>query len=150
MPRTRMALLGLTAVLALAACSKQLPEVTANEQVPADQRTEELPTEGGRGGAGGERQPLAGEVIRFVAQQLEFSEAPTQVPAGQVTFELVNQAGLPHNVTVEGVNGDDPIVEVTGNEAATGTVELLPGSYTYYCSVPGHRQAGMVGTFTVA
>ncbi|HWB71291.1 MAG TPA: plastocyanin/azurin family copper-binding protein [Egibacteraceae bacterium] len=141
----RSALLGLAVLLALTGCSKLPPEVTANEQVPADQRTQEQPQDGGGG-----QQPPAGEVVRFVAQQLAFSEAPSQVPAGQLAFELDNQSGLPHNVTIEGVNNDEPIVEARGNENNTASTQLEPGSYTYYCSVPGHREAGMEGQLTVA
>jgi uncharacterized cupredoxin-like copper-binding protein len=29
------------------------------------------------------------------------------------------------------------------------SAQLKPGNYTFYCSVPGHRQAGMQGTLTV-
>ncbi len=91
---------------------------------------------------------VAGEVVTFVASDLEFTEAPEQMPSGNVTFELVNEADVVHNVTVEELD-DLEVVEVGAGETATGTVTLEPGSYTYYCSIPGHREAGMEGTITV-
>ena len=68
---------------------------------------------------------------------------------GPVTVTMKNPSPLPHNVAIKG-NGIDakgPIV-LTG---ATSTVsaDLKPGTYTFYCTVPGHEQAGMRGTLTV-
>lgn len=136
----------LVTVLMLAGCSKEQPEFTANDQVPAEQRTSEAAAEG----TGGEQE--AGTVAGVWAVQstaLKFDQAPTTLPAGRVTIELQNMAGLPHDVTFEGVRGDKPIVETKGKDSATGTVELEPGTYTYYCNIPGHRDAGMEGTVTV-
>jgi plastocyanin len=71
--------------------------------------------------------------------------------AGKVTIEFTNASPLPHNVTVQsGTSG--PTIAATptftgGTKSITMT--LKPGKYTYYCSVPGHRQAGMLGTLTV-
>lgn len=84
----------------------------------------------------------------FAAADIEFTEAPDQVPAGEVTVELVNDGRLEHNVTIEEL-GDEVVVEAAGGQSATGSVTLDPGTYTYYCSVPGHREAGMEGTLTV-
>jgi plastocyanin len=80
--------------------------------------------------------------------QLKFLEAPTTAKAGEVTIALNNESGLLHNVTIEGVNGDKPIVEAP-KSIKVGKVTLKPGSYTYYCAVPGHRPAGMEGKLTV-
>lgn len=81
--------------------------------------------------------------------QLQFSQAPEQTSAGQHPVELVVDGSINHNVVFEGVAGEEPVVEADGGETATGTVELQPGTYTYYCSVPGHRAAGMEGTLVV-
>ncbi|MGH8884690.1 MAG: plastocyanin/azurin family copper-binding protein [Egibacteraceae bacterium] len=146
MARTLLVLLALVTALALAGCSKEQPEFTANDQVPAEQRTGEAPA----GGVGGGQQAgtLAGVwVVQGAA--LKFDQAPTTLPAGKVTIELQNMSGLPHDVVFEGVQGSKPVVETEGKGSRTGTVELTPGTYTYYCNVPGHRGAGMEGTVTV-
>ena len=67
-------------------------------------------------------------------------------------FRLVanNPAALEHNVTIaqgSRVLGATPSF-ISGTRKVT--VKLAPGTYTFYCSVPGHRAAGMEGTLTVS
>lgn len=146
MPRTMLVLSALVVALMLAGCSKQAPEFTANDQVPAEQRTTEAPA----AGAGGEPEPGQVDGTWVVeGPQLAYDQAPTTLPAGQVTIQLQNMAGLEHDVTFEGVQGERPIADAQGNGSDTGTVQLEPGTYTYYCSIAGHREAGMEGTVTV-
>lgn len=148
MPRTRIALFAALAVLVLvmAGCSKQDPPFTADDQIP-EELVEPAEGEGGEG-EGGEGAP-AGDAVQFVAADLKFIKAPDTVPAGDVVFELVNEDGLPHDVTIEEL-GDETVVKVSSAGTATGEVTLEPGTYTFFCSVPGHRPSGMEGTFTVA
>jgi plastocyanin len=148
--RIRPLVLVLAALLALAGCSRQEPEVSVNDQLPADQRTEEEGAgEGGEGegaegeGAGG------GEALTFVAADIEWADAPAEAPAGSVAMELVNEGAILHNLVIEEL-GDELVAEAQGGQSATGTVTLEAGDYTFYCSVPGHRAAGMEGTLTVS
>jgi plastocyanin len=132
------------AVLMLAACSKQAPEITAQEQVPADQRTE-APAEGGEDGDEGEGG--GGGDATFVAIDIDFESAPETLPAGENEITIVNNGQAVHDVTFEEI-GDVVVVSAAGGETVSGTVTLEAGEHTYYCSVPGHRQAGMEGTLT--
>jgi uncharacterized cupredoxin-like copper-binding protein len=55
---------------------------------------------------------------------------------------------VPHDIAIKGaVNQVGPVV--SGGGVSTVTATLSPGTYTFYCSVPGHEQAGMKGTLTV-
>lgn len=81
---------------------------------------------------------------------LEFTTDSLQAKAGTVTIAMANPSPLPHNVAIKG-NG----VDVKGKivlEGGTSSVsaDLKPGTYTFYCSVPGHEAAGMTGTLTVS
>jgi plastocyanin len=99
--------------------------------------------------AGGGTTTIPPDALVFKADTaLKFAEAPTAAKAGPVTIALENSAGLIHNVTFEGVRGDKPVVEI-GKGTKVAKVTLQPGTVTYYCSIPGHREGGMEGTLTV-
>jgi plastocyanin len=82
--------------------------------------------------------------------QLAFDAKTLKAKAGTVSIVLTNASPVEHNVTV--ARGP----KVLGQTATfvggskTLTLKLQPGTYTFYCSVPGHKQAGMEGTLTVA
>ena len=99
-------------------------------------------------GAGAEDVP-EDAVVWESEEGLAFTDAPETMPAGPTTIALVNASGIPHNVVFEGFEGDQPLVEVAGDGVDIGTVDIPAGTYTYYCSVPGHRPAGMEGEITV-
>jgi len=77
----------------------------------------------------------------------EFGSA--EAPAGQLTIDSQNEATIPHNIALEGNGVDEIGPEVTGGGVSEIEVDLQPGEYTFYCSVPGHREGGMEGTLTV-
>jgi len=82
--------------------------------------------------------------------QLEYSTKSLTAKAGKVSIAFTNMAPIGHNVTVESSAG--AIVGATPTfQGATRTLSLnlKPGTYKYFCSVPGHRMAGMEGTLTV-
>jgi uncharacterized cupredoxin-like copper-binding protein len=60
-----------------------------------------------------------------------------------------NPSQVPHGVAIKG-SGVSTVGKVVGNGAdSTVTTTLKPGTYEFYCPVPGHEQAGMKGTLTV-
>jgi uncharacterized cupredoxin-like copper-binding protein len=81
--------------------------------------------------------------------QLRFTTKDLSAKAGAVTIGFANPSPLPHNLTIaQGtkVLGATPTFQ---GAAKTLTLKLAPGTYVFYCSVPGHRQAGMEGKLTV-
>jgi uncharacterized cupredoxin-like copper-binding protein len=106
-------------------------------------------TGGGAGGgaAGG------GSTLKFEADpsgQLSYTTKSVTAKAGKVTVELHNPQPLPHDVAIEDSSGKTiGKTEVVTESTDTAVVNLKPGKYTFFCTVPGHRQAGMEGTLTV-
>ena len=81
--------------------------------------------------------------------QLAYNTKALAAKAGSVTIAMTNTSPIEHNVTIaEGskVLGATPTF-IGGTKAVT--LNLKPGKYTFYCSVPGHRQAGMEGTLVI-
>lgn len=120
---------------------------------PTENEAGEKPSNQG-GKAAGAKKPASGgasTTLQLEASETELAYNTTELSAkaGKVTIEFKNPAALEHNVVIEQngkeLAGFEPIAE--GEESETA--ELKPGTYTFYCSVPGHRQAGMEGTLTV-
>jgi plastocyanin len=99
------------------------------------------------GGTGG------GSTVELSADpdgNLAFEQTEAEATAGSVTVELTNDSSVPHDVQIEGPDGDLGGTEtISDGDTAEVTVDLEAGDYTFYCSVPGHREAGMEGTLTV-
>jgi plastocyanin len=84
--------------------------------------------------------------------QLSFDKKSLTAKSGTVTIKFTNAAPVGHNLTIQqgtsgAVVGSTPTFQ---GGSKTLTVKLKPGTYTFFCSVPGHRQGGMQGTLTVS
>ena len=82
---------------------------------------------------------------------LAFSTTTLAAATTHVVVDFTNRSPLPHNFTV--ANASNKVLGATPTFVGgtkTLTLKLKPGVYTFFCSVPGHRQAGMEGKLTVA
>ncbi|MDQ3822973.1 MAG: plastocyanin/azurin family copper-binding protein [Actinomycetota bacterium] len=81
---------------------------------------------------------------------LRFTTESLQANAGEVTLIMENPSPIPHNIAVKGNGVDEKgeVVEKGGQSEVSATVE--PGTYEFYCSVPGHEEAGMRGELVVS
>jgi plastocyanin len=82
--------------------------------------------------------------------QLKYNTTALTAKAGKVSINFTNMAPEDHNVTIESSSGTTVGSTPTFQGGSkTVSVNLKPGTYKFFCSVPGHRQAGMEGTLTV-
>ena len=148
-----LAVLGIAAI-GIAACggddddsstASSAPATT--EEAPAEEApAEEAPAEAPPAEAG----PLAisaddGGLLKF-----DTDAAAAVSDGGQVTIEFINPITTLHDLRVEDASGNDvggTSQFIEGDESVTLDVE--PGEYTFFCSVGGHRAAGMEGSLTV-
>src|SRR4051812_2165427 len=104
------------------------------------------------GGSSGSSSSGGGQQLSLTAPQdgsLKFDKKTLSAKAGKVTIDFDNaSASVPHAVAIEGNGVDEKSDTVTGAKTSV-SADLKPGKYTFYCPVPGHRQAGMEGTLTV-
>jgi mono/diheme cytochrome c family protein len=78
--------------------------------------------------------------------QLAYVTSRGQATPGKLTVESRNRSGTGHNIVIDG-KGKGQVVDNGG--VSRFNADFRAGSYTFYCSVPGHRQAGMVGKLVV-
>ncbi len=78
--------------------------------------------------------------------QLAYVETKAEATAGPIELVMVNKSSVAHDINVENTDVKTPIAT---NANATGKGTLTAGTFTYFCSLPGHREAGMVGKLVV-
>jgi plastocyanin len=81
---------------------------------------------------------------------LSYDTKQLSAKAGTVTIAFTNVAALEHNLTIAQGSQVLGATPTFAGGSHTLTLSLKAGSYTFYCSVPGHRQAGMEGTLSVS
>ncbi len=120
---------------------------------PTENETGQKPANEAGGKSGGKEAAGGGASttlkLEASATALAYDTTNLSAKAGNVTIDFKNPGPIPHNVVIEQngkeLAGFEPIAEGEESESA----ELKPGTYTFYCSVPGHRESGMEGTLTV-
>ena len=102
-------------------------------------------TAGGGGGGGGETLQLAADP----SGALKFDKTSLEATAGSVTIDFTNDSSLPHDVKLQGPGVDGEGTDTITGSSTSVTLDLQAGDYTFYCSVDGHRAAGMEGKLVV-
>jgi plastocyanin len=135
------------AVLALiafgvAACGDDESTSTSTAATPETSTT----TDAGASSGGGSTVDISADPDGALA----FTKSELTTTAGSDTIVFDNPSTTSHNVEIEDADGNDVAeTDTISGDTAETTADLEPGTYTFYCAVDGHREAGMEGTLTV-
>jgi plastocyanin len=139
------------AALALVACGSSSDSSSSTTETSGGESQAEqggAAKEESSSGSGG-----SASTLEFEADpngELAYTSTSETAKAGKVTVEFKNPQALTHDVAIEDSSGKEVgATELIADGSDTTTVDLKPGTYTYFCTVPGHREAGMEGTLTV-
>jgi plastocyanin len=100
---------------------------------------------------GSEPEPPSIAHVQVNAVEYSFSLSRTSVPAGKVVLEFRNDGQDEHNLNIAPSEGppEEPVGDTPSQGVDDVSLELRPGSYTLFCSLPTHEQKGMKATLTV-
>ena len=146
MKKLAIAFVLIVASFALVACGSSSDDSSSTSAETTESQTE---TSGGKaeGGTAGSAAVLD---IEAASSGLEYASDTASAKAGKVTLNFTNPQPLTHYVTIEDSSGETiGKTDLTAEGSDSATVDRKPGEYTFYCTVPGHREAGMEGTLTV-
>ena len=138
----------------LALCLAAVALVACGGDDDEDTTTSQSTTEATQDG-GGEKQAAGGgstfKVSAVPDTGLEYTTDAATVKAGNLTIDFENPQTLTHDVAIEDADGNQVgKTELIADSTTTADVgNVKPGKYTFYCTVPGHREGGMEGTLTV-
>jgi len=154
-PPNRAMLIGLTALFAAGvATTMAFAIVKANDE--QDKRNKELAEEEQRAAAE-TGQPAAGgpsatlSVSSPADGSLIYQPDGLTAKPGNLTIDYDNPSPVPHSIAVATSNGNvlGETQPSANSKESVNLTDLKPGKYVFYCTVPGHREAGMQGNLTV-
>ena len=97
--------------------------------------------------AGGEAAAPAAATFTVKLEDIFFDPKELTIPANTpVTIDLPNVGAAPHDFSIDALKISVP---VEPGDTGSVTINAPAGTYEYYCNVPGHKEAGMVGTLIV-
>jgi plastocyanin len=120
-------------------------DTSAGATAPAGEE-ESAEKQGGEGAKG------PGGTLKLEADPTEIAYDTTELSSkpGKVTIDFTNPATLEHDVAIEGPEGEEVATSpLIGKGKTSVSADLAPGTYHFFCTVPGHREAGMEGTLVV-
>ncbi len=142
----------LIASFALVACGSSSDDSSSTPATTETQSQSGTETGSGNPAAAG-KSAGSGASVAFEADPsggLAYTSDTATAEAGKVTVDFTNPQPLTHDVAIEDSSGKTVgKTELIAEGSDSATVDLKPGTYTFYCTVPGHREAGMEGTLTV-
>jgi plastocyanin len=118
-------------------------EEAGGKKAEAGGASKEAPAEKGASGPGGTVK-LAADPTNIAFDTTKLSSKP-----GKVTIDFTNPSALEHDVAIEENGKEIAGSELIAEGKTSVSAELAPGTYTFYCTVPGHREAGMEGQLVV-
>ena len=86
--------------------------------------------------------------VQVTESEFKIALASTDLKAGKITFDVKNDGSIPHDLAIVGMS--EKTKEIPAKGSAKLTVTLKAGTYELYCSVPGHKEAGMDLKVTVS
>jgi plastocyanin len=140
-------------LLALTGCGSSSSSTSSSASTPTTAASAPTTSSATSSSAPAAAATTGGQTLSLAANpegQLKYSTTSLTAKAGKVSIDFTNTASLEHNVTVASSTGAVLGSTPTFNGGSkTLSLTLKAGTYKFYCSVPGHRMAGMEGTLTV-
>ncbi len=137
-------MLAVVGAVAIAACGSSSSNTTSSTPTVEHHATT---------GTSGAKAPTSAQKLTLEADktgELKYNKTTLTAKAGVATLTLTNNSPIAHNVTIENSSGARVAATTTfAGGSHTIPLNLKPGTYKFFCSVPGHRMAGMEGTLTV-
>ena len=88
----------------------------------------------------------AGVVLSITGAEYAFTPPTLTASAGKATIRFTNRGVVEHDFTIDALHVK---ISAKPGKTAEATVTLTPGTYTFFCTIPGHLQSGMQGKLTV-
>jgi plastocyanin len=148
----KTSLVAATGVVALAVAGCGSSNSSSSNSTPNTNSTPPPTAPAGSSSSGAKPAAGSGSTLKISADPngaLKYTKTALTAKAGNVTITMANPSSVPHGVSIKGsgVNQGGNVVNHGGT--STVTAKLKPGTYEFFCPVPGHEQAGMKGTLTV-